>query len=209
MTQILYAIIVVLNYRKTVAGLIAFAELVVQKMTGNSNFPNVAQTLTSTTAAITAYQNAVSSSATSKGLKGQRTTTKNALLKLLKQLRDTVRVAAEANPEDAINIAQSAGMSLKERPNRLKALIRVVQAMLNGEALSGIVVCHAKAPGIPTSYFWSYSLDQKNWTAVPMTQKAMITITGLTAGQTYYFRYYTVNRKGTSDPSQTFNLLVK
>ena len=32
---------------------------------------------------------------------------------------------------------------------------------------------------------------------------------GLTPGQTYYFRYYTSNRKGTSNPSQVFSILVK
>jgi hypothetical protein len=59
MALILYAILVVLTYRRTAAGLIAFAQLVVGKMTGNSNSPNAAATLTATTNAITAYQAAL------------------------------------------------------------------------------------------------------------------------------------------------------
>jgi hypothetical protein len=39
--------------------------------------------------------------------------------------------------------------------------------------------------------------------------KATITVSGLTPGQTYYFRYYTITRKGQSDPSQIFSILVK
>src|SRR5580700_1501670 len=118
MPQILYAIIVVLNYERTVAGLIAFAQLVVQKMTNNPNFPNETQLLTSTTAAITAYQSAVSSTKTTKGLGGQRTATKQALLALLRQLRDIARTAAEANPDNALAIVEGAGMTLLKRATR-------------------------------------------------------------------------------------------
>jgi hypothetical protein len=209
MAQVLYAIIVLLVYRRTVAGLIAFAELVIQKMTGNTNFPTATSTLTAATSALTAYQSAVASTKTTKGLNGQRSATKSALLAVLRQLRDIVRVAAEASPENASTIVLSAGMTLKQRTVAVKALINVLQSLLLGKVLSGSVVCNAKSPGIPASYFWSYSLDQKVWTSVPMTLKSKVTISGLTPGQTYYFRYYTVTRKGTSDPSQVFSLLVK
>src|ERR1700733_3943606 len=70
MPALVYAIIVVLDYTRTIAGLIAYAQLVVQKMTGNANFPNAAQIVTAVSNAITAYQGAVSSTKTQKGLKG-------------------------------------------------------------------------------------------------------------------------------------------
>ncbi len=95
-------------------------------------------------------------------------------------------------------------MTLKGHRGAGKALIAVIQG-----AVTGTVVCRAKAPGIPANYFWSYSLDQKSWTSVPQAMKSTITISGLTAGQTYYFRYYTTTRKGQSDLSQVVNLLVK
>jgi hypothetical protein len=204
MPAIVYAIIIVLDYARTIAGLIAFAQTVVQKMTGNANFPNAAQIVTSITSALTAYQNAVSSTKTQKGLKGQRSSTKQALVSALYQARDLVRIVCEANPETALAIAESAGMTLGKRPTRNKPLIEILQA-----ALSGSVVCRAKAPGIPTNYFWSYSSDEKTWTNVPQGMKATITVSGLTPGQIYYFRYYTSNRKGTSNLSQVFSILVK
>jgi hypothetical protein len=204
MPAIVYAIIIVLGYERTVAGLIAFAQLVVQKMTGNANFPNAAQIVTALGNAITAHQNAVSATKTQKGLKGQRSATKQALVSALYQARDLVRTACEANPESALAIAESAGMTLGKRPTRNKPLIEILQA-----SVSGSVVCRAKAPGVPTNYFWSYSGDEKSWTSVPQTMKATVTVSGLTPGQTYYFRYYTTNRKGTSNPSQVFSILVK
>jgi hypothetical protein len=204
MPQILYAIIVVLNYKRTVEGLISFVQLVIQKMTNNPNFPSAAPLLTSTTTALTAYQSAMSSTKTTKALAGQRASTKLALMGFLKQLRDLVRTAAEANPDNALAIVEGAGMALMKRAIQAKPLINVLQA-----SVTGSVVCRAKAPGIPASYFWSYSLDQKSWVSVPQAMRAMVSVAGLTAGQTYYFRYYTITRKGTSDLSQIFSLLVK
>ena len=126
------------------------------------------------------------------------------IISALHQARDLVRTVAEANPESALAITESAGMTLGNRPVRNKPLIEILQA-----ALSGSVVCRAKAPGIPTNYFWSYSGDEKTWTSVPQGMKATITVSGLTPGQTYYFRYYTSNRKGTSNLSQVYSILVK
>ena len=144
MPALVYAIIIVLGYERTVAGLIAYAQTVIQKMTGNAYFPNATQILTSLAGALTAHQNAVSSSKTQKGLKGQRTATKQALVSALYQARDLVRTVCEANPESALAIAESAGMTLGKRPARNKPLIEILQA-----SVSGSVVCRAKAPGIP------------------------------------------------------------
>jgi hypothetical protein len=149
MSQILYAIIVVLSYPRTVAGFIAFVQTVIQKMTNNANFPNATSLLASASSALTAYKGAVSSSETTKGLKGQRSETRKALFGVLYQLRDLVRTAAESNPGNAQTIVESAGMTLAKRVARIKPLIEVIQA-----AISGSVVCRAKAPGIPASYFW-------------------------------------------------------
>ncbi len=71
------------------------------------------------------------------------------------------------------------------------------------------MVCDVKAPGIPTTYFFSYSLDQKIWTSAPESTRSRITITGLTPGQTYAFRYRTFNHKGMSDFSQFITFIVK
>jgi hypothetical protein len=71
------------------------------------------------------------------------------------------------------------------------------------------VVCDVKAPGIPATYYWGFSLDQRGWTSAADSMTARVTIAGLTPGQTYYFRYRTLTRKGMSDFSQIVSFLVK
>ena len=203
MPQLLLTIIVVLDLPTTIAALISFAKTVVTKMTNNPHFTTPSPTLAAVTAAITALEGIQLSMATTKGLAGQRLASKKALIALLKQLRDYVRIIAEADPSNAAAIVQSAGMRLKNIPARTKALFTVTQG------LSGSVICDVKAVGIPATYYWSFSLDQKTWTSAPDSLKSKVTISGLTVGQLYYFRYHTLTPKGASDPSQTVSFLVK
>ncbi len=57
-------------------------------------------------------------------------------------------------------------------------------------------------------YYWEISLDQQSWTSVPETLKARATITGLTPGQRYYFRFRAHTRKGLGDYSDVVTLIV-
>ena len=47
----------------------------------------------------------------------------------------------------------------------------------------------AGALGDKVMYAFECSLDQKNWTLAPSVQVAHKTVTGLTPGQVYYFRF--------------------
>ena len=58
-------------------------------------------------------------------------------------------------------------------------------------------------------YFWQFSSDQKNWSNAPQTLKAKLTVTGLTPGQVYYFRFSAQTRKGPVDYSQIVSLMVQ
>jgi hypothetical protein len=203
MIQILATIVVVLDLPKTIAALIAYAKAIVLKMTGNANFPTPTPTLAAVTAAITAFEAVGASMATTKGLVGQSAAKRKALVALLKQLRDYVRVVAEADPDNAAAIVESAGMRLKNIAARIKAPFTVTQGV------SGSVIANVKSAGRPATYYWSYSLDQKTWISAPESIKSKVTISGLTPGQTYYFRYHTLTRKGVSDVSQVVNFLVK
>jgi hypothetical protein len=58
-------------------------------------------------------------------------------------------------------------------------------------------------------HFWETSTDQKTWTLALETEHVKDKLSGLTPGQTYYFRNRTfVRGKGSSGYSQIYSLLV-
>jgi hypothetical protein len=204
MAQLIYTLMIVLNFTRTVSGLIAYTQAVLAKMTGNTSFPTPTPSLATVSAALTAYQSAVSSTVTTKGLAGLRAAKRAALIGLLKQLGVYVITIAEADIANSVAIVESAGMALKKHVLRVIAPFTVVQG-----ALSGTALCTVKSVGRKGVYYWAFSVDQKNWTEAPDSVKCKVTISGLTPGQTYYFRSHTMTAKGTSDFSQIVTLLVK
>jgi hypothetical protein len=204
MAQIVFMVLVILGIPRRNQDLIAFVRIVLAKMTGNPNFPSPTPPLLSVGNALTAFETAETTMSTSKQAAGDRAGKKAALIALLKHLRDYVQNICEANIDIAAAIADSAGMRLKKTMRRYKAAFAVVQG-----SVSGAVVCNIKVPGIPTTYYLSYSQDEKSWVSAPDSMLCKITVSGLTPGQTYYFRYRTLTRKGMSDFSQIVSFLVK
>jgi hypothetical protein len=204
MTQILLTLVVVLGLPVKNKDLIAYVKMIVLKMTGNANFLDPTPTIAAVSAALAAFESAETSMKTSRGVKGDRATKRRALVGLLKHLRDYVQGICELNVDHAAAIADSAGMKLRTFTAHVKAAFSVVQG-----SVSGSVVCDVKAPGIPATYYWSFSVNEKDWISAPDSMTAKITIAGLTPGQTYYFRYRTLTRKGMSDLSQIVSFLVK
>jgi hypothetical protein len=70
------------------------------------------------------------------------------------------------------------------------------------------VLLAAKAAADRAASDWQYSTDPKTWTAAPQTLKAMTSISGLTAGTTYYFRVQALIKTGEQNWSQVVSLLV-
>ena len=74
---------------------------------------------------------------------------------------------------------------------------------------SGSVHVIALAVLSALTYGWESSLDQLSWT-VTTTGQSRTTLTGLTPGKTYYFRFRAFRRNNTvMDYSQVVTLLVK
>jgi hypothetical protein len=206
MTTILNVLVALLLPKK-VLDLLNFAKTVLKSMTGNAFFPTPTPTLAQLSAAITALDAAqVLAASRAKGAVQARNGVRKNLIVLLKQMRDYVQSIVETQIADALAIATSAGMTLAKRTLRTKPELAVKQ----GE-LAGTVLLVAKAVAGATTYYWSFSLDQKSWSSAPETTKAKTTISGLTVGQTYYFRFCTLARKveAKSDPSQAISFLVK
>jgi len=203
MQQLILTVLVVLGLPKRNQDLIAYVQAIILKMTGNANFPTPSPSLATVSAALASFQ---SSQTGTKTTKGDRTAKKKALRVLLGHLGDYVQGICEANIDTAAAIAESAGMRLRNYTVRTKLLISVKQGLL---LPSGSVTCKAKSAAKDATYYWFYSLDQKTWTSVPEQMQTTITISGLTPGQTYWFRYRALTRKGMGEYSQSFSLLVK
>lgn len=117
-------------------------------------------------------------------------------------VRETVRVQAPS-PADAATMILNAGLSIKKTGKAPKDPF----AAKHGD-VSGKVVLVARAVARTAMYYWEISLDQQSWTSVPETLKARATITGLTPGQRYYFRFRAHTRKGLGDYSDVVTLIV-
>jgi hypothetical protein len=123
----------------------------------------------------------------------------------LGHLRDYVQAMVETmtSPADAVALIVSAGLSVRKARNYAKPAFAAKYGAVSGEALLvALAVPRAHA------YYWEYSVDQSEWTAMPETTKASTTLAGLTAGQVYYFRFRTLTPNGKTDYSQVVSLRV-
>ena len=67
----------------------------------------------------------------------------------------------------------------------------------------------AKSAGHRSAYEWQYSLDQKTWTAMPVTLQAKTDVSGLAAGTTYAFRFRPVLTAGEATWRQVVEPLIQ
>jgi hypothetical protein len=136
------------------------------------------------------------------------------------QVRDTLFITAETlrvfvqslcdvSPEQAITLAQNAGMKTAAVPVRSKPVLGLKQG-----AHSGIVLLSANATLLRKNkgrmfFNWSYSADGgKTWILVPATPSSRTTITGLQALATYDFRVSVTDKTGQAEWSQSVSFLV-
>jgi hypothetical protein len=175
-------------------------------MTNNPSFPSPDPALPTVTTAIGALDAAQTAAQTRiRGAVATRNEKRRALVTLLEQLKGQVQKVADANPESAESIIQSAGLALR-RP-----ILRQKQAFAaKPGAVSGTVNLTAAAPSRRASYEWQYSLDGgKTWLTMPVTLQARATLSGLTPGATATFRVRAVTKSGEGDWSQPTALIVK
>ena len=201
MSALLIGPVVVLNY--TALNLPVVAQKVHDGMSNNVLFPSPSISMAQLANDITAYQ--ASLSGTGKLSTAEKKSLKRKLATDLKHLRNDVQIVVEqqTNVADALKVATGAGMTLKKTTKRNKPELA---AKYTG--ISGVVELDAKAVAPSASYYWQFSLDAKNWSSVPETMKHVTVISGLTPGQTYYFRFRALTRKGMRDWSQVVSVIV-
>ena len=123
----------------------------------------------------------------------------------LKQWKAYVQIVADAQvtAEDAIAVILSAGMLVKKVGKRFKA-----ELAAKNTGIPGTVLLLAHALKKQATYYFEYSLDQKDWKSAPEGMKASVKIAGLGTMQMYYFRCRKLTRAGMSDYSQIVSLAV-
>jgi hypothetical protein len=171
----------------------------------SANFPGAAAEVAEATLAGAAYSKAVTNAKNKvPGSVKVRRDTKAALFKKLELLRAIVQLAVDAQLDQAATIAESAKMKLRKAATRFKAEFAADDGPGTGQV-------HLVARAVPKAllYFWEVSVDQKVWNVAVDTSRAQTVLTGLTVGQTYYFRFRVRDRKGMTDYSQVLSHVVR
>jgi hypothetical protein len=198
--------IAVLKLSRRTKNLITFAQSVASAMTGNASFPSPTPTLATFQADIEALNTAETAVlARTKGATQQRNAKLATVHADLETLRTYVQgIADAALPTNAEAIIESAGMTVRKVTLHDKAALAVKQG-----SVSGTVNLEVKAAAKRAAYGWQYSTDQKTWTSLPSTLQAKTSVSGLTAGTTYYFRAQALTASGEGDWGQVVSFLVK
>jgi hypothetical protein len=196
---------VVLKLPKKDKDLDLHAQGICTALTNNTYCPNPTPSLTDLLAVSSAYTKAVAAANGTKDpvLITTRKDARTALKTALGHLRDCIQGVVEKNIALADTIAASVNMSIRKIPIRSKA-----QLAADEGAVSGEVLLVAKAVAEASCYYWQFSANQTSWTSAPETTKATTTISGLTPGQTYYFRFRVLTSKGVTDWSAAVPYLV-
>ena len=118
--------------------------------------------------------------------------------------RAYVELVVNADPANAANIAEAAGMSLRKTPVIDKPPLAVKAVA------SGIVKLVAKASKGAKANNWQMSTDGgKTWVDLPETTKASTQVANLTPATTVHFRQRPVTKAGASEWSLPVPHLVQ
>lgn len=199
-----HRVLVALKLPKAVPMLITRTQSTVEGMTGNPKFSSPTPTLAAVTVACNDFIAAEATANTKvKGAAQTRNQKKKTLELLMEQLGQYVQGVADADPENAEAIILSARFMVRA----VKLPAARVFAAARGK-LTGSVNLRAPGAGQRTSYEWQYSIDGHTWTLAAVTIQAKTTISNLTVGAMYSFRYKVVSKTGEADWSSVITFVV-
>ena len=198
--------IAVANIPRNQEKFLSFCKNVEVKLTGNTSLPNPTPSVAVYAADVKAFDDA-----SVKAQDGAPTAIADRDVKALKVYQDighivdyTQSVAdQQVSPADAIAVILSAGLDVRKTGGRKKPPLEGRYTGLSGEVLLlALAIAGAGA------YFWEFSVDQKVWSMAPETKKSRTTITGLTPGVVYSFRFRALTDKGKGEYSPIISLMV-
>jgi len=197
--------IAILKLPASISLLITFVQGILKAMTGNPSFPTPNPPLTALSGAGNDLQVAETAALTrATGTIATRNEKRAALVTQLEVLRSYVQSVADASPENAISIIESAGLALR------KPMVHAPRVFAaRAGTVSGSVKLIAPIAGRRAAYLWQYSTDAgKTWLDASQTLQARATVTGMPAGTSVQFRYRAVIKGGAADWSAPISLLV-
>jgi len=187
MTVSRYRVEAVMRYDDAKRGLVTYGSFVLERMTSNASFPNPVPPLSELASAIDALREAEARAQ----IGGPpdtaiRDARKSDLVALLKLLCAWVEYIANKTPQLAIAMIESSGFYVKGSTHPTpKDVIRVVRGRVSGE-----VDIHVKMPKKDAVIWYRMSADGGlTWIDVVHLQNSKYTVTGLTPGKTYLFRF--------------------
>lgn len=188
MTQIL---LVVLARHKSDPLFIGYARAVHEHVKDNLDFPDLKPTPDEFKNDLTAYEDAQTKlAARGSGLAEARNVARRKVKVNLWAWRGQIQSAIQMlTPEEAAKKVASTFLSLKKSTKSSRPPFSAKNTA------SGAVTLYAKAVARKATYYWEYSLDQETWTSAPDTLTAKTTITGLTPGKMYHFRFRALKRE--------------
>ncbi len=114
------------------------------------------------------------------------------------------RADSETDEQAAITMITSSGFSLRRTAVRVKPELSVVNSKISGK-----VLLTAKAAGSRVSYNWQQSENNGTlWTDLPPTMQAKTSVSSLTPGTKYWFRFRAVSKTGPENWSQAVWVIV-
>jgi hypothetical protein len=185
--------------------LLVRARGIVTAMTGNSWFSSPSPSLATVSAAIDALDQA-ETAARSKtvGTTAIRDAKRRELQMVLEQLRAYVQAIADANPESAASIIESAAMFVKGKGGRTPQVFEV-----NPGPVSGSVKVLLPRARDRDGYEVAQSTDGgRTWVSLDYRTRASLVVTGLKPGSRVYFRYRVVTPDGPGDWSDPISIIV-
>jgi hypothetical protein len=195
---------VVLKLPRTNAGVLFYAKNVAERLTGNASLPKPRPSLAVFRTHIAAFEKAeVRVLSGLKGAAKARNACRGVVENDLAALGAYVEVTANPNGESAAEIIVGAGFHVKSLASKNKQELTIAQG-----PRSGSVVITAKSAGRRVSYAFQYSLDKKLWIDLPIEVKCKTTLSGLTPGPLYYFRFRCRTVEGTGNWSQVVSFRV-
>lgn len=181
------------NAPRQVMGFVKVCSVIVTRMTGNPDFPDPPVLLTDVEDHIDELAKAEEHA--HKGPKGaaQERNVKLGVVRAdMRLLREYVQSVCERDMSRAAALIEGAGMSVQ----RSRARAKEPFAVKHGKA-PGTLKIQVKAIG-RGAYYWQMSTDQASWASLPDTYQASTTVSGLTEGTIYYFRFRTLSKHGLS-----------
>ena len=127
------------------------------------------------------------------GSAGARDVRYNTVLKHVRAWVAYVQLLADAAVDyvTAVAIIQASGLDVKINGVRVKPPLAVKKGLASGSA-----ILTAKAAKGRSANEWQQSKDGTSWVSLPGTLQAKTTVTGLTPGDTTYFRHRSILKAG-------------